>query len=100
MLIFPFETEMHILQIAMEKKGKTIASLFQVKTCFSRESQGITAESSWWLTISLLNYSPVSPLCLACLLQYKAKTVPVKDIPVSRGALQATPVCPPLRVHS
>lgn len=69
-------------------------SLFQVKTCFSQESQGVTAESSWWLTISLLNYSPISALWLACLLQYKAKTVLVKDTPASRGALPVTPLCP------
>lgn len=38
-------------------------SSFQVKTCCSRvKAGGITAASSWWLTISLLNYSPVSPL--------------------------------------
>lgn len=38
---------------------------FQVKTCFGCRSQGATAQSSWRLTISLLNYSPVSCACLA-----------------------------------
>lgn len=36
----------------------------------------------------------LSSPCLACLLQFKAETVPVKDIPESRVALPTTPVPP------
>lgn len=48
-----------------------------------RGKWGITAESSWRLTISLLNYSPVSPLRLACLLQYKAEHIPANCDPLA-----------------
>ena len=73
-------------------------SPFQVKTCFS---QGITAESSWWLTISLLNYSPVSPL--VCPGSVQSRDRPCKGYPSSepRGGSGGSgdggyPLCAPL----
>lgn len=70
--------------MTLKKKQKNPGKpFFQVKTCCSEGRQGITAASSWRLTISLLNYSPVS------------LPAPVQSRTYPSEQRSSSPFCPP-----
>lgn len=90
-----FETDAHTSS-TNDPTEKEKASCFQVKTRFTWKCQEVTADGSWWLPISLPNYSLICLLSLLACSGTKQSPVPVKDIPASCGGSTPCPLPPSL----